>query len=203
MRQIVNTLLAAVSFAVIATGSQAAPLSAEDKADVARVETYLNGITTLKADFLQVNASGEFAEGQVYINRPGRARFEYMPPAQILVVADGSWLVFHDKELQETSRIPLSSTPIAVLLEENAELGGDVTVTSVEKDGGVLRVNIIDSDEPEEGGITLVFTLQPFELRKWLITDPQGLTTSVTLSNREQGIYLKPDLFTFFDSGYD
>ena len=181
----------------------AAPLSAEDKADIKRVEDYLNGITTMKANFLQVNAEGQFAEGVVYLNRPGRARFEYEPPAQILVVADGLWLVFHDKELNETTRIPLSSTPISVLLEENAQLTGDVTVTSVEKDAGVLRVNIIDTAEPDQGGITLVFSLYPFELRKWMVTDAQGLTTSVTLSEEEFGLKLKPELFTFNDEYYD
>jgi len=157
----------------------------------------------MKANFLQVNAEGQFAEGVVYLNRPGRARFEYEPPAQILVVADGLWLVFHDKELNETTRIPLSSTPISVLLEENAQLTGDVTVTSVEKDAGVLRVNIIDTAEPDQGGITLVFSLYPFELRKWMVTDAQGLTTSVTLSEEEFGVKLKPELFTFNDEYYD
>ncbi|MBO6826616.1 MAG: outer membrane lipoprotein carrier protein LolA [Sneathiella sp.] len=181
----------------------AATLSEEDKADIKRVEDYLNNISTMKANFLQVNAEGQFAEGTVYLNRPGRARFEYEPPAQILVIADGLWLVFHDKELNETNRIPLSSTPISVLLEENATLSGDVTVTSVEKDGGVLRVNIIDTSEPDEGGITLVFSIRPFELRKWLITDAQGLTTSVTLSEEEFGIKLKPELFLFKDEYYD
>ncbi|OUR78455.1 hypothetical protein A9Q83_07430 [Alphaproteobacteria bacterium 46_93_T64] len=181
----------------------AAPLSNEDREDIARVEAYLNKITSLKARFLQVNSEGNIAEGDVLINRPGRARFEYEPPAQILVVADGTWLVFHDKELDETTRIPLSSTPISVLLEEDVKLRGDVTVTSVEKDAGILRINIIDTEEPDEGGITLVFTLYPFDLRKWLITDPQGSTTSVSLSDVVRGMKFKPELFNLFDPSYD
>jgi len=188
---------------LISANISAAPLSNEDREDIARVEAYLNKITSLKARFLQVNSEGNIAEGDVLINRPGRARFEYEPPAQILVVADGTWLVFHDKELDETTRIPLSSTPISVLLEENVKLSGNVTVISVEKDAGILRVNIIDTEEPDEGGITLVFTLYPFDLRKWLITDPQGSTTSVSLSDVVRGMKFKPELFNLFDPSYD
>ncbi len=205
MNRLLATCSAFLFFATSAlmTPAMAAPLSKEDKKDVARIEEYLKSITTMKANFLQVNAEGGIAEGIFYMNRPGRARFEYFPPAQILVVADGLWLVFHDKELEETTRIPLSSTPISVLLKENPKLSGEITVTSVEKDAGVLRVNIIDTEEPDEGGITLVFSLYPFELKKWLITDPQGLTTSVTMSDQEFGGSFNAELFTFYDEEYD
>ena len=205
MKKLFATCSALLFFATTAlmTPAVAAPLSEEDKKDIARIEEYLKGITTMKASFLQVNAEGGIAEGVFYMSRPGRARFEYFPPAQILVVADGLWLVFHDKELEETTRIPLSSTPISVLLKENPKLSGEVTVTSVEKDAGVLRVNIIDTEEPDEGGITLVFSLFPFELKKWLVTDPQGQTTSVTMSDQEFGGKFEAKLFTFFDEEYD
>ncbi len=153
----------------------------------------------MKARFLQINAEGKIAEGDLYLRRPGRARFEYEPPAQILIVADGTWLVFEDKELDEITRLPLYSTPISVLLKEDVVLGGDVTVVSVEKQASTIRVNIIDTNEPQEGGITLVFSDKPLILRKWLITDAQGQTTSITLSDVERGTYIQPELFTLVD----
>ncbi len=198
-----NWLILAIISCFQVTTAAAAELSLDDQESVARVEAYLNEIKTLKARFLQINAEGQFARGTVMINRPGRARFEYDPPAQILVVADGTWLVFHDKELEETNRIPLYSTPISVILKEDVELKGDVTVTSVEKDGGILRINIIDTQEPDQGGLTLVFTQRPFELRKWLVTDAQGSTTSVAISEVEEGLSFKPELFVLNDPGYD
>ncbi|WP_169543879.1 LolA family protein [Sneathiella aquimaris] len=196
-------LMAITTISFVVTPAMAATLTTSEKEDVARVEDYLNGISTLKARFLQVNSAGQIAEGDVYMRRPGRMRFEYEPPAQILVVADGTWLILHDKELKETNRLPLSSTPVSVLLNEGAKLSGNVTVVSVEKDGGTLRLNIIDTNEPDEGGITLVFEDRPLKLRKWLVTDAQGNTTSVSLSNMEWGIPLKPELFNFSDYDYD
>ena len=78
MRIFIWLTLALVTMTATAT---AAELSLDDQEDIARVEAYLNNVTTLKANFLQINAEGQFARGTVRINRPGRARFEYDPPA--------------------------------------------------------------------------------------------------------------------------
>lgn len=185
------------------TEATARQLTTSEKLEVAQAETYLNQIMSMKARFLQVNAEGQIAEGNVFMRRPGRMRFEYEPPAQILVIADGTWLILHDKELEETNRLPLYSTPISVLLKEKVKLSGDVTVISVERDPGITRINIIDTDEPEEGGITLVFETKPYQLRKWLVTDPQGNVTSVSLSDVERGVKFNPEIFTFSDYDYD
>lgn len=201
----IKRLFTGVFFAILLAPQvlMAAGLSDQDRENIARAEAYLNKITTLKAKFLQINAEGEFVEGTMLLNRPGKARFEYDPPAQLLVVADGTWLIFHDRELEETSRISLKSTPISVLLDAKVELSGSVTVTSVEEDAGILRINLIDTDEPDEGGLTLVFTKQPFELRKWLVTDAQGSTTSVSLSEVVEGLKFKPQLFYFYEKQYE
>lgn len=205
MRRISYVFAALLSINMLfsASASLAEELTLDNKEDIARVEAYLNKITTLKAQFLQINSEGKVAEGNLFMKRPGRARFEYKPPAQILVVADGTWLVFHDKELKETTRLPLYSTPISVLLKEDVTLDGDVTVVSVEKEANTLRINIVDTDEPEEGGITLVFSDKPLQLRKWLVTDAQGYTTSVSIGDVERGMWIKPELFTLFDPAYD
>ncbi|WP_373086672.1 outer membrane lipoprotein carrier protein LolA [Sneathiella sp.] len=189
---------------VIAGPAQAfADLSADDKAQVARAEDYLNTITTLRAKFLQLDAAGGIAKGDVYLSKPGRMRFEYEPPAQMLVVADGVWLVFRDKELKETTRLPLYSTPVSVLLKKDVKLSGDVTVTHVEHENGALRLTVIDTDNPDEGNIVLIFSDKPLQLRQWLVTDTQGNVTSISLGNVEQNIALDPALFTFFDSDYE
>ncbi|MCC3303725.1 LolA family protein [Sneathiella sp. HT1-7] len=205
MRFIRNT--AQILFAVlIATAVSSPALSApttEDQAQIARVEAYLDTIKTMQADFLQIDSAGGIAEGAVFMRKPGRMRFEYKPPAQILVVADGLWLVFHDKELKETTRLPLSATPVSILLEEDVELSGDVTVTKVEHDANTLRLTIVDTDNPDEGNIVLIFSDNPLQLRQWLVTDAQGQVTSISLGKVEKNIKLKPELFTFFDSDYE
>ena len=117
MRYLLKPAYALYAFLILVLGASpaVAELNAQDQAEVDRVEAYLDTIKTMKADFLQIDSAGGIAEGEVYMRKPGRMRFEYKPPAQILVVADGLWLVFHDKELKETTRLPLSATPVMTL----------------------------------------------------------------------------------------
>jgi outer membrane lipoprotein-sorting protein len=179
-----------------------AELASDDKSQIARAETYLNELKSMQAEFLQIDAYGGVTKGNVFMRRPGRMRFEYSPPAQILVVADGTWLVFHDKELKETTRLPLFTTPVSVLLKDEIKLSGDVTVTNVENDGRTLRITLVDTENPDEGSIMLVFADEPLKLRQWLVTDAQNNVTSISIGNIQRNLKLRPELFTFFDEDY-
>src|SRR5258708_25126440 len=121
-------LAAALALAVL-TGLVAAPsdaalpraaaLSAEDRAEIQRVEQYLNGIHSLAAHFQQFAADGGAAAGLVYVARPGRMRFEYDKPSPILLLADGTFVVYIDNQLKQVSYLPIGSTPAWVLLRDN------------------------------------------------------------------------------------
>jgi outer membrane lipoprotein-sorting protein len=177
----------------------AAALSELEIADIARAEAYLNTIQTMRARFIQVGPQGGLTEGNFYLRRPGRLRFEYDPPIPVLVVADGTWVVFYDSEINQVTRLPLGSTPLAVLLRDEVRLRGSVTVTDVERATGTLRITVIDSDAPDQGSITLVFSDRPLALRKWIIRDPQGQETSIAMSEIRYNMILKPELFVFFE----
>lgn len=175
-------------------------LSEADKAEVERVETYLNGITTLKARFLQVSPNGASVEGDAYLSRPGRLRLQYDPPSPLLVVADGTFLIIHDSQLGEPSWLPLNSTPAGVLVRPNVKLqGGDVAVTRVTRMPGVIRVSLVEADEPGAGEITLVFSDRPFMLRQWQVRDTQNQVTTVSLFEAQNGLTLDSKLFEFKD----
>ena len=196
--------LPGLSGAAQAAPRRAAALSAQDRADVARAEEYLNSITTLKARFLQIAGNSNQAEGTAYLSRPGRMRLQYDPPSPMLVVADGTFLIVHDRELGEPSYIPLGSTPAGVLVRDNVRLiGKDVTVTRVVRLPGVLNVSLVEADEPEAGELTLVFSESPFALRQWRVVDAQGTTTTVSLYESQTGLKLDPKLFEFRNPNID
>ncbi|MBX6374967.1 MAG: outer membrane lipoprotein carrier protein LolA [Acetobacteraceae bacterium] len=179
--------------------SQAAPLSERDRADIARVEAYLNRLTTLRARFLQIAQNGATAEGTAWIWRPGRMRFEYDPPEPLLLVASHGQFLLYDRELRQPSTVPVSQTPLAFLLRENLRLSGDITVTRVERGGGFLRVTLYRTAAPAEGRLTLVFQDDPVELRQWAVVDAQGHVTRVSLSRIETGVRIAPRIFEFND----
>ena len=175
--------------------TRAATLSEDDKATVRRVETYLKDLTTLKSRFLQASSSGEYAEGTFYLSRPGKMRIEYDPPVQFLIVADGTWLMYLDKELDQLTHLPLGSTPADILVQENISLmGDDLTVSKVERAPGVVGVTVQRKDD-DGGRLTLIFADKPLELKKWIIVDPQGIKTSVSLLSTLRDVHFDPKLF--------
>jgi outer membrane lipoprotein-sorting protein len=186
-------------FAATTGAAPGTPLSQQDHADITRVENYIASIDTVEARFMQVASDGSLAEGKIYIQRPGRMRIDYAPPFPIEVIATGNFLVYHDKNLKQVSHVPFGSTPAGVLLKENPKLLGDVTVTGVERGPGALRVKIAQSDDLMAGTITLVFSDGPLTLRKWVVTDAQGVETTVSLIDTRFGGKLDSQLFEFTD----
>lgn len=176
-----------------------APANERNRADIARVETYLNALTTLRARFLQIAQNGAAAEGTAWIWRPGRMRFEYDPPEPLLLVADSGQFLMYDRELRAPTTLLVSQTPLAILLRREVRLSGDVTVTEVLRDGPFLRVTMFRSSEPTEGRLTLVFNNDPLELRQWAVVDAQRRETRVTLSRIETGLRFPAGLFQFND----
>lgn len=195
-----RALLALLPFAAPAAAQQrAATLSERDRADLARVEAYLNALSTLRARFRQIADNGAAAEGTAWIWRPGRMRFEYDPPEPLLLVADAGQFLMYDRELRAPTTLPISQTPLAILLRREVRLSGDVTVTGIERSGGFLRVTMFRTSEPMEGRLTLVFQPDPLELRQWAVMDSQRRETRVTLSRIETGLRFPAGLFQFND----
>ena len=58
-------------------------------------------------------------------------------------------------------------------------------------------MTLVQTEEPGQGSITLVFAEQPLELRRWTVVDAQGLPTHVVLDGVETGVALDDELFVF------
>ena len=173
--------------------------TAQDKADLARIEAYLNNLKALKARFLQVAPDGAISQGTAWLERPGRMRFQYDPPSPLLLVAGHGLVVFHDKSLNQTSNIPIGQTPLGILLSDNLKLAGDVTVTGMQRLPGQIQVSLVRTASPGDGTLTLIFADNPLALRQWTVLDAQHQETRVTLFNAETGGNFDPKLFEFVD----
>lgn len=187
-------LLVGLAFPNVPTRAE---LTHQDKSDVDRIERYLNGIHTLAADFIQVAPDGNIARGRFYLQRPGRLRFEYEPPAPVLIVADGTYVNYFDVELGQLSQIGVYSTPLGAVVAREVELDGKISVTSIDRGSAVIALTTIDTEEPGRGTLTLIFSERPLELRKWEVKDAQGLITTVTLDKVGINHELDPALFVF------
>lgn len=189
-------LLLVLLAAPYAQGSERlAALSPEEVAEVDRASGYLNSVDHMQGAFLQVNPDGTLSEGQFYLRRPGRMRFEYTAPEELLVVSDGTWVIVKESARAAGDRYPLGATPLSILLADQVNLRGNAEVRRVERDGGILRVTLADSTGEAPGEITLIFDDQGMHLRQWVVTDAQGLQTTVALRNVEYGVRADNELF--------
>ncbi|MBX3505782.1 MAG: outer-membrane lipoprotein carrier protein LolA [Parvibaculum sp.] len=177
--------------------SETAPQTAMDDADakaLAEASAYLNSLDSMQGDFLQLGPDGSVAEGKFYLRRPGRLRFEYNPPERLLVVADGTWVAVKDSAAP-AQRYPIASTPLSLILGRNVDLSGNARVLNVESQPGALLITVADRKGEAPGQITLIFDQPRMQLRQWVVTDAQGLQTTVALRNVETGIRADNSLF--------
>ena len=176
----------------------AAPFTQAQREAIARAEAALSAIRTLKARFLQADSRGGTAQGTVWMQRPNRARFVYDPPSTILVVADGTIVTFFDRAVNQTSAVPIGSTPLGTLLADRVRLDeGEARVSAVALGEGLVRITVVRRSNPAEASLTLTFADPPLELRQWTVIDAQGREVRVTLYEVETGLRIDQSLFRF------
>jgi outer membrane lipoprotein-sorting protein len=184
------------------TGATAAPEpapaavtdEAARAADLSRISAALNAVTTLTAAFNQLDARG-VSSGRFFLERPGRLRFEYDPPARTLVVADGKRVTVRDLKMKTDYRAKIGETPLRLLLKPDVDLAKDANITAIERDGDQLAVTAVETKGYGKGQITLIFKNPGLTLERWIVVDPTGNQTSVTLQDVHSGVALEPSLF--------
>jgi outer membrane lipoprotein-sorting protein len=165
--------------------------------EVIRAEKYLQSITTMQAHFVQTANDGRQVGGTFYLKRPGKLRFEYDPPVRDFVVADGVFIYYYDGQLDQQSNAPIGQTLADFLLRREIKLHGDVTVTGIERGNGLLQITAVQTADPSSGTLTLGFTDNPMELKKWRVVDGTGAITEVALTEARTGIDLPSELFVY------
>lgn len=175
------------------------PLTNEDKAVLGRIESYLTGIHTITADFIQAAPNGDISTGKFYLDRPGKLRMEYAPPTPVLMVANGSYIVYYDKELDQVSRILLESTLVGFLAREKVRFDDTVIITGMKRENNILRVSLVQSEHPRDGMLTLEFSDNPLAVHNIIIKDSAGQVTTVALNNARFNTSIDPELFVFKD----
>lgn len=166
---------------------------------VQEIEAYLSALPSLRADFIQLEPSGGSSSGNLYYQRPDKMRLDYDDPNPVLIVANGWQVIYHDRKLEQVSHLLTSQTPLAFLLKKKVKLSGDVTVTDVQEINGEIYLTLMQTDEPELGTVELAFGKKPLELRRWSVTDAQGLTTQILLERSEVGATIDEKLFLLCD----
>jgi outer membrane lipoprotein-sorting protein len=175
------------------TAAPQRPMSPEAMVD--RVSTYLSSMKTLSGDFVQVGPDGRRTEGQFYVQKPGKVRFEYSPPSRVDVIADGQSVVVRDRKRATQDVYPLSQTPLRFLVADRVDLARDTNLVAVGADDQYVTVVIEEHQMVGTNRVVLKFGAKDFKLRQWTVTDPQGYDTTVAVYNLDTSKKPDPGLF--------
>lgn len=186
---------------VLAPAMAQAPAAAQ--VDLDRAVTALRGITTLRADFIQTDRSGQRLTGVLTLKNPGRIRFQYQRGVPLLIVSDGKALTMVDYEVRQVQRWPIRNSPLGALLDPKRDVSrfGRLQPTG---DANVISIEVRDAGHPEYGVITLIFLRKAsapggLELVSWVALDSQNQRTSIRLSGHQYGVAVPDNAFRYTD----
>lgn len=154
---------------------------------------------TARGRFSQINADNSVSSGSFALRRPGRMRFDYDAPSPIMIIADGATVAISDSNLETVDRVPLSATPLNILLDEQITFGADVEVLQILKRPESIAITVRDLTGEMDGRLTLIFDDEAFDLLGWIAINTEGQITQVSLENTEKNVSVSPVLFRLDD----
>ena len=187
-----------ILFAYIALLANTNLAFAQSAETISKIENYLNNLKSLKAGFVQISSNGGSTEGSIYIQKPNRIRMEYADPVSVLIVGNGDYIVYNDKELDQVSHIDYDDIPATLILTNEIKIDNkNIKIDDFYEDKGTTIISLDYKNKGDLGPITLIFNNSPFELKQWKIVDPQGIEVAVSLYDVELNSELDSGLFKF------
>ena len=200
---VMSLAIAAASFLPAVFLLAATPVSASASA-AAQVEKYLSGLASWTADFEQTIDDGHgnvlrSAAGRLYLQRPGKFRWDYSQPSEQLVLADGKQIWFYDKDLAQANvrdmDASLASTP-ASLLSGNGSVTTQFNVTALPASAGLQWFQLVPKHADTDFQLVRI-GFDKGELRSMFLADKLNQITQLSFSNSKRNLPLAPDLFSF------
>jgi outer membrane lipoprotein-sorting protein len=171
-------------------------LTSPQRSAVQQAQDYLNGLAAFQAQFVQSGFTGP-GSGVLWVARPGHLRVTYYGPNAREMVASGGLFVIYDHGTGATTTMPVSRTPLGLLLAEHIALSGTVAVTGYQEDGATLDLTLQDSAHPEQGTLTVKLQKNPWLLVGVVATDVHGRSLTLDLTNLDPNPRITPQLFQF------
>ncbi|MEM5515613.1 outer membrane lipoprotein carrier protein LolA [Henriciella sp. AS95] len=150
---------------------------------------------TAKGRFVQVSPDGSVTQGDFALRRPGRMRFDYDEPTPILIVADGTTVAMEDSDLETVDRVPIASTPLGIILDDELDFDNETRVTDVRRTEGNIAITVEDKAGESDGSVTLYFDASNYQLLSWRALDANRQTTLVALEDIQTNVNVDPRLF--------
>jgi outer membrane lipoprotein carrier protein len=181
----------------------ALPDAQADARAAARLKAALEGLSSLRAEFRQSvtdaqNQPTESAEGTVVLARPGKFRWEYRTPPQV-IVSDGATVWLYDVDLAQVTIRPAAETLVgtpAQLLSGEGDVAAEFTITDGGQEDGLSWSRL--TPKGEEGDFQeLRVGIADGDLRRMVLVDRLGQTTRLDFERIERNPRLDSGTFNF------
>ena len=166
--------------------------------EVDKIIYFLNNFNTLSSEFVQINSVGEVIHGKILVNKPSKFRIEYKDPNDILIICDGFKVAIINNKLKSFSTYSITDTPLNFFLKEKIT-SESFEIINFQKKENLLIIEIMSKVNKDSGNIKLIFEENPFQLKKWILYNPNGDKISVTLDNLRINPKIKDQLFEVKD----
>ena len=168
-----------------------------------RASDALADVKTASGTFEQMAPDYTTSTGRFALSRPGKVRFDYDSPSPLLLVSDGATVALQDSELETTDRVPLGSTPLALLLDDDLDFESEADILDVTNTNNRVEITLRDKAGEMDGTLTLLMREADMSLTGWRTTDSGGNMTSVQLTDVTYDNRLNPRLFIVKDFDED
>jgi len=186
---------AAIATAPVPAFNPNSRFSREDQIALANINNYFNSFRQMEGQFIQFGPRGEQSEGVFFLSRPGLIRFHFNPPSKLDIISNGDSVAIKDGRAGTQDLYPLSKTPLRYLLADRIDLTSENIVQQVRQESDLTSIVIVERAAFAEGKLTLIFDRKTYNLRQWIVTDAQGLNTSVNIFNTQTGKPQNPNLY--------
>ena len=166
--------------------------------EVDKIIYFLNNLDTLSSEFVQINSVGEVTHGKILINKPSKFRIEYKDPNDILIICDGFKVAIINNKLKSFSTYSIADTPLNFFLKEKIT-SESFEIIDFQKKENLFIVEIMSKIDKDSGKIKFIFEENPFQLKKWILYNPNGDKIGVTLDNLRINPKINDQLFEIKD----
>lgn len=150
---------------------------------IQNINNYLNNITELEADFLQIFDDGSLDTGRLYIKKPGRLRMEYAPPHNGLVIIGGGRIAIFDKFSDNIpEQFPIKNTPLLLLLRPDIDIASFIK-TYHEQDNSIIAVLHFPQPKDNSASLNIWFSKETSKIMRWIVVNEQGEKVEIRLFN--------------------
>jgi outer membrane lipoprotein carrier protein len=173
---------------------------------VKRLQARYDSTAGFRADFLQEVESATLgqkveSQGKVYFKKPGRMRWEFNAPEQLLV-SDGTFFWLYQPKENQVIKTPFqqafrSNTPVSFLTGVG-RLDQDFTASLSGETNEAYNLRLTPKKDADTIGLLeLIVSTKTFDILQATVVDPLGNTTRVRFANIDRDAPLDDALFRF------